>query len=225
MDLENLDDIWKKYANSYFLFTPIFQQTLLENVGKNMSGIVLDAGCGVGKLVSRIESYSKYVGIDSNLSMIEVAKNKLKCKENISFELGDVCKINYSEAYFDSAASVNVLYSLNEPLKFIEEIYRVLKPNGRFILASPNRSLDMSFLEKKLMEEFSSNLDENLRNEFQSYLEINRQLAKGLSKSKYSPKLFDEDEIVKILLENGFKIEKKEKAYFDQLFHITSQKI
>lgn len=222
---ENLADIWKKYANSYFLFTPGFQDELLKNVGSNLYGRVLDAGCGVGKLVSKIQNYSSYVGLDSNIAMIEVAKEKLGNKSEILFELGDVSNINYPEAYFDSVASVNVLYSLTNPLKFIEEINRVLKSKGRFVLASPNKSLDMGFLEKKLIEEFGSNLNQNLQKEFQIYLEINHQLASGVNKGEYSPKLFDEDEIEKILLENGFKIEKKEKAYFDQLFLITSRKI
>ena len=76
-----------------------------------------------------------------------------------------------------------------------------------------------------LFKKFGSNLNQNLQKEFQIYLEINHQLASGVNKGEYSPKLFDEDEIEKILLENGFKIEKKEKAYFDQLFLITSRKI
>jgi len=49
--------------------------------------------------------------------------------------IGDCCKLSYLDATFDAITSVNTIYFWEDTLRGLEEIYRVLKPNGEFLNA------------------------------------------------------------------------------------------
>jgi ubiquinone/menaquinone biosynthesis C-methylase UbiE len=102
---------------------------------------VLDVGCGCGSLTLTAKSYvgeSGHVyGIDAAPEMIEVARNKAKHRGlEAFFEVGLIEKLPYSEAKFDVVISRLVMHHLPEVLKqkAFTEIYRVLKPGGRFFI-------------------------------------------------------------------------------------------
>jgi ubiquinone/menaquinone biosynthesis C-methylase UbiE len=102
---------------------------------------VLDVGCGSGSLTLTTKSYvgeSGHVyGIDAAPEMIEVARNKAKHRGlEAFFEVGLIEKLPYSEAKFDVVISRLVMHHLPEVLKqkAFTEIYRVLKPGGRFFI-------------------------------------------------------------------------------------------
>jgi ubiquinone/menaquinone biosynthesis C-methylase UbiE len=102
---------------------------------------VLDVGCGSGSLTLTAKSYvgeSGHVyGIDAAPEMIEVARNKAEHRGlEAFFEVGLIEKLPYSEAKFDVVISRLVMHHLPEVLKqkAFTEIYRVLKPGGRFFI-------------------------------------------------------------------------------------------
>ena len=56
------------------------------------------------------------------------------------FSLYDGQKIPYVLNFFDNVFSVNTIYFWNNPVALLKEIYRVLKPNGKFVLTFANSS-------------------------------------------------------------------------------------
>ncbi|WP_291864805.1 class I SAM-dependent methyltransferase [Maribacter sp.] len=56
------------------------------------------------------------------------------------FSLYDGQKIPYVLNFFDNVFSVNTIYFWNNPVALLKEIYRVLKPNGKFVLTFVNSS-------------------------------------------------------------------------------------
>lgn len=103
---------------------------------------ILDVGCGNGYSTLSLASRHKssYMGIDFVPDMIEQAdalKNKFSLKGSVEFRVGDVTNLAFDSAHFDVVISERCL--LNLPTKelqwqAIQEIARVLKPGGKYLM-------------------------------------------------------------------------------------------
>ena len=105
------------------------------------SGKILDAGCGFGGiLLNVLESFpeAEGVGIDLSEPLLELARQAAERKglaDRVLFEEADVLAIPYLENSFDVAICTNVLFYVSDPLAMINEIDRVLKPDGMLYIA------------------------------------------------------------------------------------------
>ena len=83
------------------------------------------------------EHHISYTGLEVSETMKmeaeQINKEYLKSKK-AEFHLYDGEKIPFTENYFDKIFTVNTLYFWKNPSSFLSEIYRVLKPNGLFVL-------------------------------------------------------------------------------------------
>ena len=96
-------------------------------------GKILDLGSGTGTLLSHLGiSSDRYTGLDISESMIELSSRKFP---NHKFIKGTMSKMPFDNNSFDSVLSLfgSYSYSLNHA-KTIQEIIRVLKPNGKFFI-------------------------------------------------------------------------------------------
>ncbi len=103
---------------------------LLTITGKS----VLEIGCGIGESVPFIikKSPKTYIGIDISQNAISEANKKYSSKE-FSFQIADMSKkLSYSENTFDEAFSIYGIGWSENIEKTLKEIFRVLKPGGRF---------------------------------------------------------------------------------------------
>jgi len=99
----------------------------------------LDIGCGPGFLLFEIHKRNKEVqltGIDISKSMIKKARKKAEKlgHENISFFMGKPTKIPFKDNTFSNAISTFSFHLWREPVLMLNEIYRVLKSSGKFII-------------------------------------------------------------------------------------------
>ena len=65
----------------------------------------------------------------------------MQCKEaGIKFKYVDLFKekLPYASNYFDVVYSKSVIEHMNDPLNFINECFRVLKPGGKIIVLTPD---------------------------------------------------------------------------------------
>ncbi|MBT3292680.1 class I SAM-dependent methyltransferase [Candidatus Peregrinibacteria bacterium] len=97
---------------------------------------VLDIGCGNGRLFPflRDEFNVSYTGMDNSKELIEIAKKRYP---EASFEVADALALPYEDETFDFVTSFAVLHHIPGELnrqKFVEEITRVLKPNGKALI-------------------------------------------------------------------------------------------
>lgn len=107
---------------------------------------VLDVGCGTGRTtIPLFKQGFDVTGIDITPNMIKNAKKIAKEKNlKIKYEIADATKMKFKDNSFD-----NVLFSNNgwaqipgeeERIKALNEIHRVLKPNGCYIFATNIRT-------------------------------------------------------------------------------------
>jgi 2-polyprenyl-3-methyl-5-hydroxy-6-metoxy-1,4-benzoquinol methylase len=97
---------------------------------------VLDAGCGHGNYVidENRREISWAVGVDTS----EEAVTNNICLDEI--KICDLAKLPFENNTFDVVISLWVLEHLKLPEAVFSEIYRVLKPGGIFMFATPNKN-------------------------------------------------------------------------------------
>ena len=98
---------------------------------------VLEVATGTGLLAFEICSYvNSIIAIDIAPEMIRIARQKQQIKniENIEFQIGDSCNLEFEDNSFDVVIASNVLHLLFNPEKSLSEIRRVLKHGGIAIL-------------------------------------------------------------------------------------------
>lgn len=122
--------------------------------------LILELGHGNCKHLSEILTGAEnisYYGLEiSELMKNEAAENNIAAIQGnqASFHLYDGKKIPFSENTFDKILTVNTIYFWENPETFIQEIYRVLKPNGLFAIGFA----DKNFMETLPFTSYGFNL-------------------------------------------------------------------
>lgn len=106
---------------------------LTENIHKNSR--ILDIGCGTGQTAAYLATRygAKVTGLDINPIMIEKAKARIQ-KYQLPVEIiqGSIENCPLKDEQFDFIISESVLSFVNIP-NSLQEIFRLLKKNGRFL--------------------------------------------------------------------------------------------
>ena len=101
---------------------------------------VLDLGCGTGSLTTLIKQShlkSQVYGLDADRQVLEIARTKTNHSGvDVTLEQGLAYQLPYSDGWFDRVLSSLVFHHLTSEQKqrAFSEIYRVLRPGGRFYL-------------------------------------------------------------------------------------------
>ncbi len=121
---------------------------LIERLGKefDIDNIkeVIEIGCGVGFLAAHLnKKYQMNVtAIDIDPEQIELAQEFQEERENLEFKVADATKLDFSENQkYDLAISTYVLHHIPNWNDALNEIKRVLKPDGFYFfydLTYPN---------------------------------------------------------------------------------------
>jgi ubiquinone/menaquinone biosynthesis C-methylase UbiE len=106
---------------------------LLSQLRDDMT--LLDVGCGPGNItadLARRLSRGSVIGIDQSLEVLERASKDFPTSDysNLSFRAGDVFHLDFADSTFDVVYVHQVLQHLTDPVAALEEMRRVLKPEG-----------------------------------------------------------------------------------------------
>jgi SAM-dependent methyltransferase len=100
---------------------------------------VLDVGCGTGYGSAMVASHvGEVVGIDSSDEAVARAKAQHR-SANLEFVSMSATGLAFQDASFDAAYSVQVIEHIEDVQLHLSEVVRVLRPGGRFVVATPNR--------------------------------------------------------------------------------------
>ena len=125
------------HKNSYIDY---LHKLALEQVGVcNATDVVLDFGCGIGRLSHWLgDKCSRVYGIDIGKEVLSIAAQH-NARANVIYQVYDGETIPFAESSFDVILLVGVfhrksIFPEDKLARILGEFYRVLKPNGRIIM-------------------------------------------------------------------------------------------
>jgi SAM-dependent methyltransferase len=98
-------------------------------------GRLLDLGCGQGDLVAAAQGLRLFeaVGVDRTPDRVEYAQ-----KRGLEVHLGTLESCGFEAESFDVVVMWHVLEHIPTPRNLLEQVRRVLRPGGHFVVATPN---------------------------------------------------------------------------------------
>lgn len=131
------------------------EQALLEAVGSEPVGELLDIGTGTGRMLQILaDRVTRGVGVDLSSGMLAVARSNIEQAgmAHIHVRKGDMYQLPQDDASIDLAILHMVLHYSDDPAEVIREASRVLRKDGRLILV-----------------DFAAHTEEYLRSEFKHH--------------------------------------------------------
>lgn len=119
------------------------QRQALAAVGLAPGDSLLDVGCGTGGATIEAavgERAGLACGIDLSPRMIQHAIQQARGLGNVEFRVADAEELPYPAASFDGALCAHSFHHYSDPVRALQEIRRVLKPGGRFVLLDSDRA-------------------------------------------------------------------------------------
>jgi ubiquinone/menaquinone biosynthesis C-methylase UbiE len=146
-----------------------FRKLLIKEINPKADERVLEFGFGTGQnllLVHKANPITKLEGLDIDPKVKAIAEHKL-AKHNIEIPLGlyDGHNLPYEDNQFDKVYSCLVFHQLDSETKrkSLLELYRVLKPNGKLIIAdwgkAQNKLMRITFGLVQLLDGFKTTND------------------------------------------------------------------
>ncbi len=123
------------YAEFLASWDPAFFGKYVDTLGGNAGpSRLLDVGCGVGQVVKALRDRGHAAeGVDVS------EPNIRKAQEHVGHcQIYEGKQLPFPDDHFDGVGAFNVLEHVEEPEDFLRELVRVLKPQGRAVVSSPN---------------------------------------------------------------------------------------
>jgi len=142
------EDFAEKYAKKHKGMAEKFGREYTEKLSSRgfQKGRILDAGCGFGWtdiILAQKFPDSEVVGIDLSEPLLQRANQAAQSAsldKRVKFEKADVQRIPYADASFDVVLNLNMVHLVEDPIEMLNEIERVLAPNGLLFIADLRRS-------------------------------------------------------------------------------------
>jgi ubiquinone/menaquinone biosynthesis C-methylase UbiE len=110
---------------------------VLEKTKPPRGGAALEIGCGAGFVSAHVaETFEVIVtATDADPQMLAVARKKNGSIDNVTFSEADAGALPYGDSEFDLVIAQNVLHHVPDWRKAADEVARVLRPGGLFVLS------------------------------------------------------------------------------------------
>jgi SAM-dependent methyltransferase len=122
-------EIWYEHWHRYH-----FASALVS--GKEVLDVACGAGYGSALLAHKCQ---RVTGVDISADAIEHAKVRYAALASLEFRQGDCAALPFPDASFDAVVSFETIEHIEAQERFLDEMGRVLRPEGLLILSSPNR--------------------------------------------------------------------------------------
>ena len=154
---------------------------------------VLEVAPGPGYLSVELAKLGNYniTGLDISKTFVKIAQEKAReAGVKIDFRQGDAAMMPFSDETFDFVICTSAFKNFPDPIKVLDEIFSVLKANGKAVIIDMNKDIPK--------ERLNEIVDRMKLNMFDSY--FTKQTFKGLAKSAYT-----KSEIQDIVKKSKFK--------------------
>lgn len=104
---------------------------------------VVDIGCGDGVLLYKLwRAGVRPMGVDLDAAGLRLARRELSRRgvENPHLVQASAYALPFPAASLDGVVAVEVVEHLAEPMSFLDELHRILRSDGVFVLTTPRRN-------------------------------------------------------------------------------------
>src|SRR5438477_515152 len=128
-------------GDAYDVFTPQASARLVDAfvaiTGLAAGARVADLGCGSGAFTHLLEGAGyACVGVDLSAKLLAIGRRKYP---QLQFIAGDIEQLPFADASLDGILLSGVVHHFPDPSRCAAEVFRVLRPGGRFVAFDPNR--------------------------------------------------------------------------------------
>lgn len=107
---------------------------ILADEGPVAPDAMVELGCGTGRFLPRLALRGASVcGVDGHLGLLQVAAGRARAAQLVQ---SDVVRLPLAGGQFDVAVALDVLEHV-DPRSFLDEVARVLRPGGGFLVSVP----------------------------------------------------------------------------------------
>jgi len=123
-------EIWHEHWHRYHFAAPL------------VAGLdVLDVACGEGYGSALLAARAtRVIGADIAPSAVEHARARYAAVANLEFRQADCASLPFADASFDAVVSFETIEHITAQEPFLDEVRRVLRPDGLLILSCPNKT-------------------------------------------------------------------------------------
>lgn len=100
---------------------------------------LLEIGAGAGRNTPRYRIYQRIVLLDYSISQLEQAQARLGHHQRYLYVAGDAYHLPFVAGLFDAATMIRTMHHLAEPQLALQQVRRVLKDGGLFLLEYANK--------------------------------------------------------------------------------------
>ena len=233
--VQNLEDYlqpdwWRRIFNSMYLKTDAdvvednkitaYELDLFTQIlDLPVEAFILDLACGQGRHTLELarRGYKNVYGLDRSHYLINRAK-QVNSNENLtaSFKEGDARKLPYVTDSFDAVMilgnSFGYFESINDDIKILNEVFRVLKPGGKFLIDVADGGYLKDNYNPRSWEWIDKNhfvcRERSLAGDNQRLIsrEVITNIKKGVIVDQfYAERLYTEESLSEILKKSGYK--------------------
>jgi len=102
---------------------------------------VLDVGCNTGYgTLHLVGAATSVTGVDVSADAIDVARTR-EGADAVDYRLIDGAGLPFDDASFDLVTSFQVIEHVADPMPYLDEIKRVLRPGGMALFTTPNAAI------------------------------------------------------------------------------------
>jgi ubiquinone/menaquinone biosynthesis C-methylase UbiE len=129
---------WADFYNSSWIINKVTEGWDNYLIELSLPEPILDLGCATGRLLRKLETrgYSQLFGFDISESCLNIAVENTD-SEIVSLTQGYMEALPYKSASFSTAILSGVLHHIEKPSVILEEVARIVKEQGIFIICEP----------------------------------------------------------------------------------------
>jgi len=147
MQIESVKAAYRRYAAVYdAVFGPVLQpgrKAVVQALKLRPGERVLEVGVGTGLSLPLYPRDVKITGIDVSREMLEKARRRVARRRLANIEAlleMDAERMSFADASFDKVVAMYVVPVVADPVRLLEELHRVCKPDGEIFLVNHVRS-------------------------------------------------------------------------------------
>lgn len=156
-------DAWFKTPHGQYVYR--YEREIIMDLVRITPGMtVADIGCGTGIYTNEFcQAGANVTGMDISPEMLAIAAEKNKRHgDRVRFIAGDAAALPFDDNSFDMVTSISAMEFFEKPRDSLQEMYRVVKPGGRLVVATLG-SRSLWSLQRRIKTWFSKTIFTNAR--------------------------------------------------------------